>query len=293
MSRFIRWKIPGSGNLPQESSCLGRQFENTVSMKKLYMLIQAGIGGTVPYWPWRKLKSQLVSSKPRRLNLFAATKIKPVRKTIVTDWSGAVIAAMLLIFGTVAGQGGSIPILNHSFESPSTGSYIDQQMDNWTGTTSGSYPFGVYHPNDYYNYTGLDGTQVAYLNGINSISQILTNVGLAASETYTLTGVLGSRINNPIQTSDIVYAALYAGTTLLVSNTIAHPAQGTFVPWTNTYTAPSSGFPSGNLKIVLGLNATGSGQANLDNIVLTSSGSITTTTLSSDRTTTNYGASVV
>src|ERR1035438_9182373 len=197
MSRFIRWKIAGNGNLPQESSCLGRQFENTVSMKKLYMLIQAGIGGTVPYWPWRKLKPQLVSSKPRRLNLFAATKIKPVRKTIVTDWAGAVVAAMLLILGTVAGQGGSIPILNPSFESPSTGgggTFLNQLMDNWTGTTSGSYPFGVLNPSGYYfSTTGLAGSQVGYLNGVNSISQILTNVGLAASETYTLTGVLGCR----------------------------------------------------------------------------------------------------
>src|ERR1035438_3456152 len=168
MSRFIRWKIAGNGNLPQESSCLGRQFENTVSMKKLYMLIQAGIGGTVPYWPWRKLKPQLVSSKPRRLNLFAATKIKPVRKTIVTDWAGAVVAAMLLIFGTVAGQGGSIPILNPSFENPSAGSangsFINLQIDNWTGTTSGQYPFGVFnHSGSYSSYTGSAGSQVAYL----------------------------------------------------------------------------------------------------------------------------------
>jgi len=176
---------------------------------------------------------------------------------------------------TAAGATVSIPLVNASFESPAgaQGSVAGKPA-GWVASNSD--PYGVYNPaaGVYVNVVNdilpppAQGSQVLWINAGNYLAQFLTNT-LAASQTYTLSGAIGNRGDGyGMLASDQEYVALVAGSTTIAENTnLPHPAPGSFLPWTISYTAPAAGFPTGPLQIRLG--QAGVGEVNYDNITLT------------------------
>jgi len=168
-----------------------------------------------------------------------------------------------------------IPVLNGSFESPAVGQGTPGGMpDGWL--PSNEDPCGVYNPaaGIYTNVVNdilplpADGAQLLWISASNYVAQFLTNT-LQASQTYTLSGAIGSRADgNGLAPSDQAYVDLLAGDTIIAENfNLPHPAPGTFLSWSINYTAPATDFPSGPLEIRLGQN--GGGEADFDNITLT------------------------
>ncbi len=185
-----------------------------------------------------------------------------------------------------------ITLINPSFETPNgpQGTAAGVPV-GWVASNRN--PFGVYNPaaGNYQNTSNdilpspAQGSQVLWIQAGNYVSQFLTNT-LSASQTCTLSGAIGNRgdgygIQLP---SDQEYVYLLAGNSIIAKNeNLPHPAPGNFLPWTISYTAPASGFPTGPLEIRLGQS--GAGQVHFDNIKLTtSSGTPTTITISQSTT---------
>jgi hypothetical protein len=185
-----------------------------------------------------------------------------------------------------------IPLVNGSFESPAGAQgTVAGVPDGWLASNNN--PYGVYNPaaGIYTNEADdilpspAQGSQVLWMDGSNSVAQILTNT-LAASQTYTLSGAIGNRGDRyGLLPTDQVYVDLVAGDTIIaeIAN-VPHPGPGGFLSWTISYTTPATGFPSGPLQIRLGQN--GAGEVNFDNITLTtdpaSSTNATAAALSAD-----------
>ena len=209
------------------------------------------------------------------------------RGYIFTNWTlnGAVqsfssnysftVATNLILVANFTTNAIPIALLNGSFESPAV-------ADGGAGGLPGGWlaanqdPCGVYNPGTgvYSNIVNnilpspADGSQVLFIVGGNYVAQFLTNT-LRAGHTYTLSGAIGNRGDGyGILSSDQDFVDLVAGNTIVAENyRLPLPAPGTFLPWTISYTAPASGFPTGPLQIRLGMN--GAGQVNYDNITLT------------------------
>ena len=177
------------------------------------------------------------------------------------------------------------PVLaNFSFENPAGAQgTVAGVPDGWVAANLN--PYGVYNPAPglYTNVINdllpapADGSQVLWIDSVNYVAQFLTNT-LVANQTYTLTGAIGNRSDGyGIQLpTDQEYVYLLAGGTIIASNVnLPHPAPGSFLPWAISYTAPATGFPSGQLEIRLG--QIGAGQVHYDNLVL-STGSANTNT---------------
>ena len=178
-----------------------------------------------------------------------------------------------------AGSSNAVPItvVNASFESPATAQgMVASVADGWVPFNGN--PYGVYNPaNGLYTNEVDDvlpspaqGAQVLWIDSTNYVAQILTNA-LEANQTYTLSGTIGNRGDGyGLLATDQPYVELVAGNTIIAENTdLPHPAPGSFLPWTISYTAAATGFPSGPLQIQLGQH--GAGEVNFDNIALTSS----------------------
>jgi len=176
-----------------------------------------------------------------------------------------------------------IPLANPDFESPAgSQGTVAGTPDGWTASYTGYW--GVFNPNAglYTNVVNdilpapASGSQVLWIQGSNFISEFLTNT-LTPNQTYMLSGAIGNRGDSSgIWPGDQDSVFLRAGTTILASNVnLTHPAPGSFLPWTISYTAPASGLPADPLEIWLGQN--GSGQVHYDNISLTIGGNSATT----------------
>jgi hypothetical protein len=169
----------------------------------------------------------------------------------------------------------AIPVLNGSFESPEGGKgTVGGIPEGWL--PSNEDPCGVYNPavgvyasvvNDILP-PPADGSQLLWIEAGNYVAQFLTNT-LEANQTYTLSGAIGNRGDGyGLAESDQDYVDLVAGSTILAENVnLPHPAPGTFLSWSISYTAPATGFPSGPLQIRLGQN--GVGEVDFDSIALT------------------------
>jgi hypothetical protein len=182
------------------------------------------------------------------------------------------------------------PVLaNFSFEIPAGAQgTVAGYPDGWVAANLN--PYGVYNPAPglYTNFDNdilpapADGSQVLWIDSYNYVAHFMTNT-LTANQTYTLSGAIGNRgdgygIQLP---TDQEYVFLLAGGTIIASNVnLPHPDPGSFLPWTITYTAPASGFPTGSLEIRLG--QIGAGQVHFDNIVLATVSNTTTVASSQD-----------
>src|ERR1035438_1587278 len=183
-----------------------------------------------------------------------------------------IFALVSLVLGTETGRAvTAITIADYNFSgSFSSWTTFGNGSENQYNPTVGG-PVGNPNPNNYSAGNGPPGGSGAgcgysqYGYGVNSpigFSQTLTNT-LSTNAVYTLTGYLGNGYNVSVTYNDGAYAyvQLMAGSTVLVSTNIAlynFVTQGTFGQWFISYTAPSSGVPSGALQIVLGF-ANGNG----------------------------------
>ncbi|MGO8697083.1 MAG: Ig-like domain repeat protein, partial [Limisphaerales bacterium] len=210
--------------------------------------------------------------------------------------------ALGLMVNPVHGQvvTNAIAIANGSFEIPAGAQgTVAGVPAGWTASNND--PYGVYNPGVgvYENVVNdilpspAQGSQVLWMNAGNYLAQFLTNT-LAPNKTYTLSGAIGNRGDGyGLQPGDQDYVNLVAGGTIIAQNAnLPHPALGSFLKWTISYTSPATGFPSGQLEIRIGQN--GTGEVNYDNISLTVSGAGTasTTTLASSQNPASFGSVV-
>jgi hypothetical protein len=220
-----------------------------------------------------------IKERPRNRCHRVLVRMKFVTKSnhILDRWLSAVLMTMLLLACiNAAGQATNIAVLNFSFESPAgPQGTVAGYPDGWVASNLN--PWGVYNPASglYTNVINdvlpapADGSQVLWIDSYNYVAQSLTNI-LAANQTYTLSGAIGNRgdgygIQLP---QDYEYVYLLAGGTVIASNTdLPHPTPGSFLPWSISYTAPATGFPTGTLEIRLGQS--GAGEVHYDNLALT------------------------
>ncbi|AVQ73861.1 PEP-CTERM exosortase interaction domain protein [Microcystis sp. MC19] len=185
----------------------------------------------------------------------------------------AIASSCLVIVPQVQVRAASIPILNHSFESPTAPMqagnlyYSMNVINNWTLVPNPSNALqGVFSPmmasSTMSAFTDPipDGSQTAYSNG-GTISQVL-NATLQANTRYTLGAYVGNRNFQNFPTYSI---QLWAGTNLLASNGSVIPADGRFSLVTVNHTSGSMVTPGQALEIRLVSSGV---QANFDLITL-------------------------
>ncbi|GCA84255.1 PEP-CTERM sorting domain-containing protein [Microcystis aeruginosa] len=186
----------------------------------------------------------------------------------------AIASSCLVIVPQVQVRAASIPILNHSFESPTAPMqagnlyYSMNVINNWTLVPNPSNALqGVFSPmmapSTMSAFTDPipDGSQTAYSNG-GTISQVL-NATLQANTRYTLGAYVGNRNSQPFPTYSI---QLRAGGNLLASNGSVTIPDGRFSLVTVNYNSGSSGSLIGQ---ALEIRLVSSGvQANFDLITL-------------------------
>ncbi|GCA69029.1 hypothetical protein MiYa_00551 [Microcystis aeruginosa NIES-2519] len=185
----------------------------------------------------------------------------------------AIASSCLVIVPQVQVRAASIPILNHSFESPTAPMqagnlyYSMNVINNWTLVPNPSNALqGVFSPmmapSTMSAFTDPipDGSQTAYSNG-GTISQVL-NATLQANTRYTLGAYVGNRNSLAFPTYSI---QLRAGGNLLASNGSVTPADGEFELVTVNYTSDSMVTPGQALEIRLVSSGV---QANFDLITL-------------------------
>jgi hypothetical protein len=168
-----------------------------------------------------------------------------------------------------------IPLVNGSFENPAGArGTVAGTPTGWVASNKD--PYGVYNPSlgAYSSVVNnmlpspAQGSQVLWINAGNYVAQFLTNT-MAPNQTYTLSGAIGNRGDGyGLLPTDQDYVDLVVGNTIVAQNvSLVHPAPGTFLPWSISYTSPAAGVPAGTLQIRLGQN--GAGEVNYDNIILT------------------------
>ena len=192
------------------------------------------------------------------------------------------IAASLML-GANLSYAYAVTVANASFESPTPdGTWTGTSgttNGQWTGSVSGwtgaGAAAGTWHPG-----TGMfasipDGSQVAYLGANSSISQTTTEF-LKAGYTYTLSAMVGTRDNAPLDGLDATFSGakieLLADGNVLKSATSGTPTQGGWVTVTLDYFFDASANPIGweGKPLTLRLSSLGIGnQTNFDQISLT------------------------
>ncbi len=189
------------------------------------------------------------------------------------------IAASLML-GANLSYAYAVTVANASFESPTPdGTWTGTSgttNGQWTGSVSGwtgaGAAAGTWHPG-----TGMfasipDGSQVAYLGANSSISQTTTEF-LKAGYTYTLSAMVGTRDNAPLDGLDATFTGakieLLADGNVLASATSGTPTQGGWIPIQIAYSA-GLGDPLLGKLLTLRLSGLALGnQANFDQISLT------------------------
>lgn len=181
--------------------------------------------------------------------------------------SGAVWLSAIILGGQAA-FASDLPIVNPSFESPSTtlsfGGAGSGAIPGWT--ISGSGLAGVWSTVGAPIGPAPDGTQIGFINGYGStttVSQTLTS-DLQPNTTYTLNIDVGGRTDGFNPGTDYA-VGLYAGSSLLTSVTPETPESGAWTLLTATYTTGSSVTPDEALSISISTPET---QLDFDNVVL-------------------------
>lgn len=166
------------------------------------------------------------------------------------------VAAVAPILVFTESDATELTIANQSFESPllADGGVVFS-VPGWTGQGT----VQVYNPNDSFFYNAADGSPNSPLHGLNAaavnsggkLSYQTTNLVLPDA-IYSLTYLAGYRIGVPFGNSSV---SLWAGSTLL-AELFPAAAEGTFLPFSLSYTSPPSG-PVVGLPLRIELKATG------------------------------------
>uniref|UniRef100_Q01RK1 Uncharacterized protein n=1 Tax=Solibacter usitatus (strain Ellin6076) TaxID=234267 RepID=Q01RK1_SOLUE len=198
-------------------------------------------------------------------------QIRPTLRVLQSTAHIAICATTIVVL-TVTAQGQTIPIVNGNFNSDVLGcaagpSCFDSSViPGWVGGG----PTATFKPS-----TGVGGEfpggipgggpNVAAVGDPSGAATITQDLGFAPSPntTYTLTVYVGQRADFPL----IAYAVeLLVGTTSVTSDTTLTPAAGSFALDTVTYNSGSS--PSAG-HLMIRLSASGGGQADFAQVVLT------------------------
>ena len=166
---------------------------------------------------------------------------------------------LLLPFSLVAQN-----VQNPSFDAPVTFAGSNSSAGSWTNGVIPSWTCGagtgVWLPTAS-EFSSLNGTQVAYLNG-GSCSQ---DLGTQPAATYTLTVQQGNRADGSSDPNTVCTASLLSGSTLLVSKSqsVGSIARGAWAP----ITVSAALSMSGDLAVSLSSSGT---QCDFDNVTLAS-----------------------
>ena len=174
-------------------------------------------------------------------------------------------AFAVLLFGVIAPastQAVPLTVLNPSFESPAldVGVYTVGTAAGWTVTSDA----GVWNPDPLFWFSSPvpGGDQVAWSNG-GTFSQTLSAT-LQSDTSYTLTVAVGAQLYAPFAGYQV---ALYAGSTLLGSESSLSPAPGTFLTSTLIFTSASSD-PSAGQPLRIELSSSSGFQTDFDTVSL-------------------------
>jgi len=165
---------------------------------------------------------------------------------IRTSWVAAM--AVLFVASAAVSWGGTITIINSSFENPSCGTTgpISCSPVGWTVSGVGA----AFLPASGDTHA-FDGSQYAVANTGGSLTQdLLTDVTANTEYTFTVEELLRTGLSF---TGEVELVA--GGTDVLATATGTTPSAGTWGQFTLTYTSPSSGAPIGqDLSVVLTSN---------------------------------------
>ncbi len=187
------------------------------------------------------------------------------------------VGLFIILFVAVSGVwGGTIPITNPSFESPSCGTSPPQYCmpTGWTNAGTGYLAEGFLPPSSAWDSLPPGGgSQVAFSNG-GTLTQTLST-DLVADTTYTLSLYVSGRSGSGTAFSPII--ELLAGSSTLIDLTLTNPggttptenADGTYAweLWTGTYTSGDI-VPSGE-ALEISLSSAGI-QTDFDEVSLSS-----------------------
>lgn len=195
------------------------------------------------------------------------------------------VAIVGILAGVSGARANTISIVNPSFETPSTSSFVLAPTSAGVGWTfSSSSASGIYHPvtpTQYATAAQFDGTQVAFVQATTAatISQTLSD-SLLPNTVYTLSLLVGNRDDFSSNTgasspSSTFSFSLFAGATLLAQLNkgdlgVTNPTHGTFAAETLSYTTGSS-VAFGAIRIVLGANVHSGGEYDFDKVALDAS----------------------
>ena len=178
--------------------------------------------------------------------------------------SVAIIAVLFLIECGAA----ELTITNQSFENPGLpDGGVVLSVPGWTGQGT----IQTYNPNNSFFSGATDGSPGSPLNGFNAaavnaegkLSCQISNL-VFPQVVYSLTFLAGYRIGSPFGNGSV---SLWAGTNLLAER-FPTPTEGTFSPFSLSYTSPPSG-PVLGMPLRIELKATGANsQAWFDNLHL-------------------------
>lgn len=194
--------------------------------------------------------------------------IKSVKGTKIT------LLSMVLLAYAASSQAAPIAITNFGFESPSLGAggIANGVATGWTVSNSNA---GVWYPTagSYFNAAAPEGNQILFV-GFGSpadVNQTPLAATVQANMTYTLSFLLGQRLDLPLSTYSVSLEA--NGTTVLGSDSAGSPTAGNFNLRTiifNSGASPATlGQPLGIFIHASGSSVTGaSGQADFDKFSL-------------------------
>jgi hypothetical protein len=176
-----------------------------------------------------------------------------------------------------------ISVPNYSFELPSlSDGGFDLAVPEWTLLDFG----GVFNSEDaqFPGSTGgdlpapADGEQLAFLGtgstfGTFSLTTAAPLTSILADSTYTLTVALGSRLDLPVNPTDVVFVQFLANEVVLAEGGLVFNPEATMIPpgtfvdfTTSLITGPSSPLIGQDLKVRIGL--LGDSQLMIDNVRL-------------------------
>lgn len=156
-----------------------------------------------------------------------------------------------------------VTINNAGFEQPAVSDH-GTTIDGWTKAGDSGVVYVPALPGRYITGVAPEGRQVAFIN-IGSISQTL-GVTLEAGKTYTLSGYVGRRSDDPITTGRLALVTT-SGVVLAQVDSASDQAVATFAHYTTTFTAPAN-HPNLGAALKIVLANTSNQQVNFDAITL-------------------------
>jgi hypothetical protein len=211
-------------------------------------------------------------SQVKTLNLFGCrdrnvtSAVSAVGDVVRFQLSALIVATVqVMSFGVEQAAANSIPVGNAGFENPLLGDGgFTGSIPSWV-VGDGVSDAGVFNPNAEYPGRIPEGQNVAFSKD-PTISQVL-GASLQANSLYTLQVDIGHRNNEPTLPGYAV--ELYAGGTLLASESSLAPGPGTFLTSVVSYFAsPSDPLVGQALEIRLQVTPLLPYQVNFDNVRL-------------------------